>query len=77
MVAQTEHVLLDPICGRRLSSEQIWATYTYIGREYHFCSKECYELFLRSPAYYITLLAHDDRGHCGIRSRSKRRAPII
>ena len=71
MAAKTQHVLLDPICGMRLSSEQIWATNTYIGQEYYFCSQECYALFLRSPEYYISLLAHNNRGHLGIRSPSK------
>ncbi len=77
MVEKPQRVLVDPICGMRLSSDKIWATYTYIGQEYHFCSEECYALFLRSPAYYITLLAHDDRGHCGILPHSKLRAPLI
>lgn len=65
------------LCGLCLEPEEIGATYTYIGQEYNFCSQECYDLFLRSPEYYIGLLAHDDRGHCGIRSPCKRMAEII
>jgi YHS domain-containing protein len=72
MVAKTHRVLLDPICGTRLLSEEIWATYTYIGQEYSFCCKECYDLFRRSPEYFIALLAHNDRGNCGIRPPSRK-----
>ena len=71
MFFRTKRARVDPICGMRLLSEQDGLTYTYIGQEYHFCSKACYELFLRSPEYYITLLAHDDRGHCGVRFPSR------
>ena len=74
MVVQAQRDVLDPICGMRLMSEQNWASYIYIGQEYKFCSQGCYDLFLRSPAYYITLLAHDDRGHCGILSPAKKMA---
>ena len=77
MFFRRKQVRIDPICGKRLSSEQNELTYTYIGQEYHFCSQECHDLFLRSPEYYITLLAHDERGHCGIRFPAKRVAQAI
>ena len=77
MFFRTKRAHLDPICGMRLSSEQNGLTYTYIGQEYHFCSQACYDLFRRSPEYYIALLAHDDRGHCGIRFPSESVAQAI
>ena len=70
-----QRALLDPICGMRLLSQNGLA-YTYIGQEYNFCSQGCYDMFLRSPEYYITLLAHNHRGHCGIRSPSKKIAQL-
>jgi YHS domain-containing protein len=63
----TQHVVhsQDPMCGMHLDTDEIAATYVYIGRIYTFCSIECHDLFVRSPEQYMLLLAHDPQGHCG------------
>lgn len=53
----------DPICGMWVDGDQSVATVRYFGRDYRFCSEECYELFVRAPESIVTLLAHDPVGH--------------
>jgi YHS domain-containing protein len=65
----TQHVVYrrDPMCGTHLEADEVAATYTYIGRDYSFCSLECHEMFVRAPDKYLAILAHEPDGHCGYR----------
>ena len=47
----------DPVCGMVLKPGQEEANLAYQGRTYHFCSAECRDLFLKSPAQYIDQVA--------------------
>jgi len=56
---------LDPVCGMRLNTEQTVISYTYIGWTYAFCSRECFDLFIRAPEHFVAFLAHEPKGHLG------------
>jgi YHS domain-containing protein len=43
----------DPVCGMELRPGQEGASITYQGRTYHFCSRECRDLFAKNPAEYL------------------------
>ena len=60
-----QDVRLDPVCGMRLNPAQTVMTYTYIGQTYAFCSRECFDLFVRAPEHSIAFLAHEPKGHHG------------
>ncbi len=61
---QTQFVR-DPICGMRLSKDQIVTSYTYYGVKYGFCSYECREQFSRAAELYVAHMAHDPNWHLG------------
>ena len=44
----------DPVCGMTLQPGQEEANCRYQDRAYHFCSKECRQLFERTPMQYIS-----------------------
>lgn len=62
----------DPMCGMRLSEEQVVAAYQYIGRTYVFCSTECRDLFVAAPERTIVFLAHSTDAHCAHRCPQQR-----
>lgn len=64
----------DPMCGMRLSEEQVVASSQYMGRIYVFCSTECRDLFVTAPERTIIFLAHSADGHCAHRC-PRQRAP--
>jgi Cu+-exporting ATPase len=43
----------DPVCGTELAPGQEEAEMQYEGRTYHFCSRECRDLFAKNPAEYV------------------------
>ena len=65
-------VFVDPICGKHLSSNSIWATYAYLGQEYNFCCSKCLDTFLRRPGFYMSRVNLDDREYCAMRFRYRR-----
>ena len=69
---RSQKKLIDPICGMRLDSDQVAATYIYLGQEYSFCSIECHDMFDRTPEHYVTHLAHEINGHWGHRCPNQR-----
>ena len=51
-LAQTEHKLVDPVCGMTVTKETALGTYTYKGQTYYFCSKACKDNFTKDPQKY-------------------------
>ena len=43
----------DPVCGTELMPGQEEAEMQYQGQTYHFCSRECRDLFAKNPAEYL------------------------
>ena len=43
----------DPVCGMELMPGKEEAEVQHEGRTYHFCSRECRDLFVKSPAEYL------------------------
>jgi len=43
----------DPVCGVRIKPGTEAANMMYHGQTYHFCSAECREIFLQSPARFV------------------------
>jgi YHS domain-containing protein len=59
MTALSTVPLPDPIGGIWLQSEDIAATFTYLGQTYAFCCIECRHLFSGWPELYVEQLAHE------------------
>jgi YHS domain-containing protein len=47
----------DPVCDLELMPGHEEAEVQYQGRTYHFCSRECRDLFVESPAEYVKAAA--------------------
>ena len=45
-------MVVDPVCGMRIDSEDAAATAEYEGRWFYLCSEDCREAFVASPASY-------------------------
>jgi Cu+-exporting ATPase len=43
----------DPVCGTELMPGHEEAEFEYQGRTYHFCSRECRDLFAKKPSEYL------------------------
>jgi Cu+-exporting ATPase len=43
----------DPVCGMELMPGHEEAEVQYQGQTYHFCSRECRDLFEKNPAEYL------------------------
>ncbi len=43
----------DPVCGTELMPGQEEAEMQYRGQTYHFCSRECRDLFAKNPTDYL------------------------
>jgi YHS domain-containing protein len=59
----------DAICGMWLKTNQVAATYTYLGQSYAFCYEECRDVFARTPDVYVVFLAHEPTSSAGYRCR--------
>jgi YHS domain-containing protein len=73
-VSTTESTAFDAICGMWLETNQVAATYTYLGQSYAFCCEECRDVFARAPDMYIILLAHEPTSSAGHRCLLQRQA---
>ena len=67
----------DPMCGMRLSEEEVVAVYEYFGRTYVFCSTECRDLFAAAPDRTVVFLAHSSQDHCAHRCPQQRVAADV
>ena len=45
-------MVIDPVCGMRIDTEDAVATVEYEGKTYYFCSRACREAFLADPPSY-------------------------
>jgi YHS domain-containing protein len=45
-------MVIDPVCGMRIDTEDAVATVEYEGKIYYFCSRACREAFLADPTSY-------------------------
>ena len=45
-------MVIDPVCGMRIDTEDAVATVEYEGKTYYFCSRACREAFLADPTSY-------------------------
>lgn len=44
---------IDPVCGMKVDADQPPFRWLYKGKEYHFCSEVCKQLFQREPEKYL------------------------
>ncbi|MDX1763310.1 MAG: YHS domain-containing protein [bacterium] len=51
--AETDNLVVDPICGMKINKEEAAAEVEYEGRTYYFCRLEGKEAFLADPAKYL------------------------
>ncbi len=47
----------DPVCGMELKPGQEEAEAQHAGQTYHFCSRECRDLFVNNPQEYLKAAA--------------------
>jgi YHS domain-containing protein len=47
-------LVIDPVCGMRIDTEDAAATAEYQGRRFYFCSRACRDAFVADPASYTT-----------------------
>lgn len=47
-------MVVDPVCGMRIDTEDAAATAEYDGKTYYFCSTACREAFVADPTSYVT-----------------------
>jgi Cu+-exporting ATPase len=45
-------MVVDPVCGMHIDSEEAAATEEYEGKTYYFCSKTCHDAFVANPSEY-------------------------
>jgi len=59
----------DPVCGMRLSSDEVKARTEFDGKTYHFCSMGCKEQFQSHPEKYASRaeLSHEEETMHGAR----------
>ena len=55
--AQVKSPLVCPVSGDEASEK---ASYTYEGKEYHFCCKKCIKKFQKDPQKYIAAMESGD-----------------
>lgn len=48
-----DEVVVDPVCGMRISRSSAGATIDYRGHPYYFCTDECRQRFAKAPMQYI------------------------
>ncbi|MDQ3808877.1 MAG: YHS domain-containing protein [Chloroflexota bacterium] len=44
----------DPVCNMELMPGKEEAEAQYQGKTYHFCSRQCRDLFVESPSTYVS-----------------------
>jgi P-type Cu+ transporter len=47
-------MVIDPVCGMRIDSEDAAATAEHEGVTYFFCSQACHDAFVADPGSYVT-----------------------
>jgi YHS domain-containing protein len=45
-------MVVDPVCGMRIDSEEAAATIDHEGKTYSFCSQACHDAFQADPGAY-------------------------
>ena len=45
-------MVVDPVCGMRIESEEAAGTMDYEGKTYYFCSQTCNDAFVADPSTY-------------------------
>jgi YHS domain-containing protein len=45
-------MVVDPVCGMRIESDEAAGTIDYEGKTYYFCSETCRDAFQASPSAY-------------------------
>jgi YHS domain-containing protein len=45
-------MVVDPVCGMRIESEEAAGTMDYEGKTYYFCSQTCHDAFVADPSSY-------------------------
>jgi Cu+-exporting ATPase len=45
-------MVIDPVCGMRIDTDDAAATAEYDGKTFYFCSGACHDAFVASPASY-------------------------
>jgi YHS domain-containing protein len=53
----------DPVCGMPVDEKDAFATSTYHGKTYYFCSKACQISFDRNPEKYLYSNMDMDHNH--------------
>jgi YHS domain-containing protein len=51
--------VIDPVCGKEIDRDQVAAQIITDGRDFYFCSQNCFDLFQDSPEDYIDLTPVD------------------
>lgn len=44
---------VDPVCGMRIQPSDAAASVNFEGKNYYFCSEECFRKFMEDPEKYI------------------------
>jgi Cu+-exporting ATPase len=47
-------MVVDPVCGMRIDSEEAAGSAEYQGTTFYFCSQACHDAFKADPAPYVT-----------------------
>jgi Cu+-exporting ATPase len=47
-------MVIDPVCGMRIDSDDAAATAEHGGTMYYFCSRSCHDAFVADPTSYVT-----------------------
>ncbi len=63
-------LVMDPVCGKEVDTDQTEHRTTYENEEYYFCSEECMRIFLDNPAECLwgPPPSSDDRSISSVRS---------
>jgi len=52
-VAQLLPVVIDPVCGMRVSKKTAAAFHSHQGKQFYFCASGCFDKFKKSPKKYF------------------------
>ena len=47
-------MVVDPVCGMRIESEEAAGSIDYEGKTYFFCSQTCHDAFRADPSTYAS-----------------------
>jgi P-type Cu+ transporter len=45
-------MVVDPVCGMRIESDEAAGAIDYAGKTYYFCSQTCHDAFVADPSTY-------------------------